>query len=171
MIETETKAPYSRNARAIAPELIHRDRTGEGQHVEASLLSTALAVFNSHLIEQGVLSIDRQPTGNRVQTSAPSDVFATRDGHILTHTVGGGLYRRWAELMGEAEWRDDVRFGSDQSRGDQRDVICERMQRWCSERTTEEALDELRATGIPCGKVLDLHQALDNPQVALLNAG
>lgn len=145
--------------------LIHRAATGEGQEVEASLLGTALAVFNSHLVEQSVLGIGREPTGNRVQTSAPSDVFRTRDGHVLIHTVGGGLFRRWAELVGESGWIDDPRFASDQSRGDHRDLICERMQEWCAERSTDEALAALREAGIPCGPVLDLQQALDNPQV------
>ena len=149
--------------------LIHRERTGEGQEVQASLLGTALAVFNSHLVEQSVLGLDRVPTGNRVQTSAPSDVFATRDGHVLIHTVGGGLFRRWAELMGEPEWLDDPRFSSDQSRGDHRDVICERMQQWCAGRSTEAALAALREAGIPCGPVLNLQQALDNPQVEAMN--
>jgi len=57
--------------------LIHRMRTGEGQHVQATLQGTALSVFASHLIEQSVTQRNRVGTGNRVQTSAPSDVFAT----------------------------------------------------------------------------------------------
>lgn len=148
--------------------LIHRERTGQGQHVEASLLGTALAIFNSHLIEQGVSAINRQPTGNRVQTSAPSDVFATRDGHVLAHTVGNALFARWCELVGESNWPQDARFATDQLRGDHRDLICERMAQWCLARTTRQALDELAAAGIPSGPVLDLQQALDNPQVAAM---
>ena len=53
--------------------LIHRQKTGEGQEVKTALLATALAVFNSHLVEQGVTTRNRVGTGNRVQTSAPSD--------------------------------------------------------------------------------------------------
>ena len=83
--------------------LLHRAKTGEGQEVKTSLLGTALAVFGSHLVEQGALTKNRTPSGNRVQTSAPSDVFATRDGHVLTHCVGDGLFRRWARLMGDAD--------------------------------------------------------------------
>jgi len=81
--------------------LLHRERTGEGQEVKGTLLGTALAVFGSYLAEQGATGINRIGTGNRVQTSAPSSVFATRDGHVLTHVVGNGLFRRWARLMGE----------------------------------------------------------------------
>jgi crotonobetainyl-CoA:carnitine CoA-transferase CaiB-like acyl-CoA transferase len=149
--------------------LLHRRQTGEGQEVKASLLGTALAVFGSHLVEQGALGINRTPTGNRVQTSAPSDVFATSDGHVLTHCVGNGLFKRWARLVGDAErWLNDPRFRSDQSRADHSAEILERMRAWCAERTTAEALAALDAAGLPAGPVHTLQQALDEPQVTAM---
>ena len=149
--------------------LMQRAQTGEGQEVKTNLLGTAMAVFGSHLVEQSALGIDRVPTGNRVQTSAPSDVFATCDGHILTHTVGNGLFRRWAKLMGDADrWINDPRFQSDQSRGDHSDEILARMRQWCAGRTTDEALHELQTAGLPSGPVQTLRQALDHPQVAAM---
>ncbi|MGC8517799.1 MAG: CaiB/BaiF CoA transferase family protein [Steroidobacteraceae bacterium] len=149
--------------------LLHRQQTGEGQEVQATLLGTALSVFGSHLIEQGATGINRVGTGNSVQTSAPSDVFATRDGHILTHVVGNALFRRWARLMGEERlWTEDPRFASDQSRGDHNAPILERMRAWCRERTSSDAVQTLQDAGIPAGPVLTPQQALDDPQVAAL---
>lgn len=149
--------------------LMHRERTGEGQEVKATLLGTALAVFGSHLIEQGVTRIGRVGTGNRVQTSAPSDVFPTRDGHVLTHVVGRGLFRRWARLMGdERRWTEDPLYQSDQSRGDHSERILERMRQWCAGRSTAEALRELEAAGLPAGPVYTPQQALDDEQVAAM---
>lgn len=168
-------APYVDYATAVLSAfgalaaLLHRRITGEGQHVQASLLGTALAVFNSHLVEQGVTQINRVGTGNRVQTSAPSDVFATRDGHVLTHVVGNGLFRRWARLMGDAErWLTDPRFATDASRGDHSGPILERMRAWCAERSCDEAIAELERAGIPAGRVYAPQQALDDPQVAAM---
>lgn len=150
--------------------LMHRQATGEGQEVKASLLGTALAVFNSHLIEQSVTGINRLPSGNRVQTSAPSDVFATRDGHVLTHVVGNALFRRWAALMGdETRWLGDPRFATDQSRADHSGPILERMRAWCAERTSAQAIASLEQAGIPAGPILTPQQALDDPQVAAMH--
>jgi crotonobetainyl-CoA:carnitine CoA-transferase CaiB-like acyl-CoA transferase len=150
--------------------LLHRERTGEGQEVKATLLGTALAVFGSHLAEQGATRINRVGSGNRVQTSAPSDVFATRDGHILIHVVGNGLFRRWAKLMGEeTRWTNDPLYGTDQSRADHSGAILERMTRWCASHTTAEALEALEAAGLPAGPVYTPQQALDDPQVAAMN--
>ena len=149
--------------------LLHRQQTGEGQEVQTTLIGTALAVFGSHLIEQGVTGINRVGTGNRVQTSAPSDVFATSDGHILTHVVGNGLFRRWARLMGEEQlWTEDPRFATDQSRADHSASILERMRDWCRERTSVDAIETLQNAGIPAGPVLTPQQALDDPQVAAM---
>lgn len=154
----------------VLAALMHRSQTGAGQEVKTSLLGTALSVFGSHLIEQAVLGIDRVGTGNRVQTSAPSDVFATCDGHILTHVVGNGLFRRWARLMGDEErWTSDPLFATDQSRGDHSEVILTRMRAWCAGKTTMEALAELQKAGIPAGPVYRPQQALDDPQVKAMH--
>ena len=150
--------------------LMHRERTGEGQEVKGTLLGTALAIFGSHLAEQGATGINRVGTGNRVQTSAPSAVFPTRDGHVLTHVVGNGLFKRWAKLMGEeARWIGDARFQTDQSRGDHSEDILARMAAWCAARTSAQALAELDAAGLPAGPVHTPQQALDDPQVAAMH--
>jgi crotonobetainyl-CoA:carnitine CoA-transferase CaiB-like acyl-CoA transferase len=149
----------------VLAALMERARSGRGQQVSGSLQATALSVFASHLIEQGVAHANRVGTGNTVQTSSPSDVFATRDGHVLTHVVGNGLFRRWARLMGEEQaWIGDPRFSSDALRGEHREPILDRMRTWCAERSSAEAIAELEAAGLPAGPVYTPQQALDDPQ-------
>jgi crotonobetainyl-CoA:carnitine CoA-transferase CaiB-like acyl-CoA transferase len=145
--------------------LMARKATGKGQWVEGALLATAVTMTNAMLIEQAVIETDRVPTGNRGQTSAPVDIFRTRDGWILVQVIGQPLFKRWARLMGEEHWLTDVRFKDDISRGDNGAVVSERMSRWCAERTTAEALEILGAAKIPAGPVLKPQQTLDDPQV------
>ncbi len=146
--------------------LMGRERSEIGQEVRATLLGTAFAVFNSHFIEQGVTALDRIGSGNRVQNASPSDVFETRDGNVLTHAGGNGLFQRWARLIGEEEkWTCDRRSATDQSRGHHRDLICERMATWCAARTTDDAIAELNAAGLAAGAVLTPQQAIGNPQM------
>ncbi len=150
--------------------ILHRERSGEGQEVKGTLLGTALATFGSHLAEQGATGINRVGSGNRVQTSAPSAVFPTRDGHVLTHVVGNGLFRRWDKLMGdEARWTGDPQYRDDDSRGDHSDNILQSMSAWCAARTSAEALAALDAAGLPAGPIYSPQQALDDPQVAAMN--
>ena len=110
----------------LAALLVRRD-TGQGQHVRASLLASALTIANGMLMEQGMIRPDRVATGNRSQTQGPSDAFRTRDGWVLVQCIGQPLFQRWTDLMGEPHWLDDPRFSDDSSRGDHGAVISERM--------------------------------------------
>jgi crotonobetainyl-CoA:carnitine CoA-transferase CaiB-like acyl-CoA transferase len=148
--------------------LMARRDTGRGQKVEGALLATALTFTNAMLIEQGVVAANRVPTGNRGQTAAPVDLFRTRDGWIICQVVGEPLYRRWARLMGEPHWLEDPRFRDDISRGNNGALISERMQRWCDERSTDQALEILGRENIPAAPVLAPEQALDHPQAAAM---
>ena len=67
--------------------LIARRETRRGQKVEAALLRTAVAFTNSALLEQQVIQVNRVATLNRGQTSAPSDVFRTKDGWIIAYAI------------------------------------------------------------------------------------
>src|SRR4030095_16991496 len=90
--------------------LMNRETTGAGQHVETSLLRSALTIMNATIIEQAMLNKNRVATGNRGQTAAPSDTFRTRDGWLLVSVVGTPLFKRWARLMGESRWLRRPRF-------------------------------------------------------------
>ncbi|MEQ8954080.1 MAG: CoA transferase, partial [Gammaproteobacteria bacterium] len=123
--------------------LYHRQRTGEGQIVAGSLFNTALTIMNGTAIEQDAIQRNRVASLNRSQTSAPADTFRTKDGWVLVQSVGGPLFERWASLMGESHWLEDERFKDDISRGDNGELISERLAAWCAERTSKEVLEAM----------------------------
>lgn len=169
---TKAYAPYvdfgtaSLAAFGTMAALYERQRTGRGQIVEGSLFNTALTLMNGTLIEQAVIERNREATLNRSQTSAPADTFRTRDGWVLVQSVGGPLFKRWADLMGEEHWLADPRFKDDISRGDHGEVISERLASWCAERSSEEVLAAMEEARIPAGPVLSPQQVLDDPHIA-----
>lgn len=146
--------------------LYQRQKTGKGQLVEGSLFNTALTMMNGTAIEQSAIKRNRVATLNRSQTSAPADTFKTKDGWVLVQSVGGPLYKRWADLMGEEHWLDDPRFKDDINRGDHGEVISERLAAWCAERSTSEVLEAMEAARLPAGPVLSPQQVLDDPHIA-----
>lgn len=155
--------------------LMERARSGRGQQVTGALLATALAVNNSTLIEQAVAAPNRVPTGNRGQTSGPTDLYATTDGHVLVAVSGLPLFKRWARLMAQPgpggplpddpDWLADPRFADDDSRGAHGHLLSARMARWCAERGNDAVVATLGAAAIPCAPVLTPQQSLDHPQV------
>lgn len=146
--------------------IMHRSKTGEGQQVETSLLTTALTFNAPFLIEEAISAIGRESTFNRMQIAAPADAFQTRDGWIIALAMGQPLFERWCVLIGEDSWLNDPRFATDQSRADHGEVLSQRMALWCQERTTQEALARLADARIPAGPVLTPRQTLADPHVA-----
>lgn len=145
--------------------LHERARTGRGQHVEASLLSTALAMSGVMLTEESVLHLNRDGTANRGQLYGPADTFGTSDGAVLVQVLGDDMFARCARLVEAPEWLDDPRMSTDASRGEHGDVLSAHMARWFAVRTTDDALRGLRACRIPCAPVLSPRDTLAHPQV------
>lgn len=145
--------------------LYHRRDSGAGQHVQASLLGSGVAAFSPLLIEQALLGLNRQPTGTRGQTSGPTDIFKTRDGHVITQVLGSGLFANVARALGCEHWLSNPHYASDDLRGAHRDELCEVAAAWCAERSSEEVIDIMAKAGVPCGPVLDMDGAMAHPQI------
>ena len=145
--------------------LMERQKTGRGQKVEGALLRTAVAFNNPALVEQQVIQVNRVPTENRGQTSAPSDLFRTRDGWIIAYAIGNPMFARWAKLLGESDWLTDPRFKDDEARGVHAEIISKRVTEWTMQRTTEQALKEMEGAKIPAGPLYTPQQALDDPHI------
>jgi crotonobetainyl-CoA:carnitine CoA-transferase CaiB-like acyl-CoA transferase len=145
--------------------LYHRARTGQGQLVDASLLSTGIVFMHALLAEQSVLDVDRRQQGNAGFHAAPADACRTRDGWIVVSVVGPEMFARWARLVGRPDMLADPRFSDDLSRANHREPIAEAMNAWLSARTTAQAVAEFEKARIPAGPVLDAAQVIEDPQV------
>ncbi|MFB1298558.1 CaiB/BaiF CoA transferase family protein [Mycobacterium sp. pW049] len=145
--------------------LLARDRTGSGQHVQGSLLNTGLMMANRETVEAQVLGLRREPTGNRGQTSAPFDITATTDGHVMASVVGRAQFARWCNLVDRADLLDDPRYASDTDRGKRGADLSSIFAAWCATRSTEQVLAELETAGIAAGPVLHPQDLLQDAHV------
>jgi len=145
---------------ATMAALYERKLTGRGQHVQTSLLGTALMMTNPMLIEEAVGARSRNAIGNRSPIAGPSDLFATKDGWIMVQVIGNGMFRRWADLVGRGELIADPRFVSDISRGEHGELLSAVMAEWCVGRTSAECLAALESARIPGCRALTPAQAL-----------
>jgi crotonobetainyl-CoA:carnitine CoA-transferase CaiB-like acyl-CoA transferase len=145
--------------------LIERGKTGRGQKVEAALLRTAVAFNNPTLVEEQILQLGRVATLNRGQTSAPSDLYRTKDGWFIGYAIGNPMFARWVKLLGEESWLDDPRFKDDEARGNHGELISKRVAEWAAERTTAEVLAALERAKIPAGPLYSPRQALEDAHI------
>ena len=149
--------------------LIERNKSGNGQLVEAALTRTVMAFNIALLAEEAIKSIDRPSYGNRGYSAGPSDIFKTTDGAVMVQVVGQPLFERWAKLMGEESWLQDPRFATDMDRGEHGELLSARMQMWCKDMSTKEVLDALDEARIPCGPVLSAKQVLQDPHIKAMD--
>jgi formyl-CoA transferase len=145
--------------------LYERKSSGMGQEVGASLLQTALNFASGSLIEEAILCVDRQGTGNRAPQYAPSDIFKVKDGWIITQVIGPAMFKRWVRMVGRPQLLEDERFKDDVSRGQHGELLSAWMSEWCAQYTRDEALARLEEARIPAGPVHSPRQVLEDEAI------
>ncbi|WP_099020674.1 CaiB/BaiF CoA transferase family protein [Mycolicibacterium palauense] len=146
--------------------LYHRDRTGQGQHVEGALLPTAMMLSNAFLIERELLGVDKPRMGNRGTSVAPCDLYRTSDdGWVLLQVAGAPMFRRWCRLVGREDLIADPRFADDDLRWRHGDVLNDIMADWCADKTKAEVLGLLEGAKLPAAPMHSTQDVLDDPHV------
>lgn len=146
--------------------MYHRDRTGEGQHVEGALLPTALMLSNAFLIERELLQVDKPRMGNKGASVAPCDLYRTADDQwVLLQVAGQPMFKRWCRLMGREDLFDDPRFANDDSRWQNGDVLNDIMAEWCADKTKAEVLELLERARMPAAPLHSTQDVLDDPHI------
>jgi crotonobetainyl-CoA:carnitine CoA-transferase CaiB-like acyl-CoA transferase len=154
------------SAYGVMAALRTRDLDGRGQEVSTSLLGSALFAMANNLMEEAALRVNRTGTGNRAQLSAPADVFAARDGHVLLQTVGGSMFKRCALLLRRPDWLTDEGLTDDAARGRRGAELSEVVGSWCATRTVAQCLEEFASAGLPAAAVLSPREALGNSAIS-----
>lgn len=141
-------------AYGLLAAIIGKMRTGQGAHVQASLVGTSLNLTNQILMEEATGFNHREPTGNRSPMSGPSDLFRARDGWFIMQVIGQKVFQRWCKVVGREGLLDDPRYATDQLRGDNGAELSAIVQGWCADRSRDECIEILGRASIGCGPVL-----------------
>jgi len=143
----------------------HRQKSGEGQRVEATLLESALAYTVWETGMYFTLGAVPQPRGSQHPLAAPYEALKTGDGWIVVGVSNQSLWQRFCDATGQATLRDDPRFADGISRVVNREELKAAIEAQLTTDTTAAWLDRLLAEGIPCGPINTIDQALADPQV------
>ncbi len=153
-------------ALGIMLALFHRERTGQGQQVDVSMLDTLFSVLENAVITQTLTGETPGQIGNADPSIAPFDVFPAKDGHIA---VGVGTSLQWTrlcEVMQREDLIDDARYNTNRKRVENYDSgLREIVSQWVGQHTRREVEDMLVAAGICVGPVLSVAEAVNHPQL------
>jgi crotonobetainyl-CoA:carnitine CoA-transferase CaiB-like acyl-CoA transferase len=152
-------------ATAILAALAHRERTGRGQHIDAALLDTQVAMLAN--LASNYLVSGKVPgrMGNAHQNIVPYQVFACADGHLILAVGNDGQFAKFCEAAGCGELATDARYATNAERVRNRDDLVARLEPVLRRRTQKAWLDALEAVQVPCGPINRLSQVFDDPQV------
>jgi crotonobetainyl-CoA:carnitine CoA-transferase CaiB-like acyl-CoA transferase len=153
---------------AIACALLHRARSGEGQHLDISLVD---AYFHYHDIWVQSLSLSEgaaQPkrTGLHYSILCPAGMFKARTGYIFVFAWLDHHWAKLAELMGRPELAKDPRFIDNATRVKNRPEVIKVVESWLQSLPSDEAaVETLREARLPSAPVLSVEQAMRHPHL------
>jgi len=146
-------------AYGILAAIIHKQKTGQGQHINCSLVGTNIMMNNFLYVQGEICKLPKTLTGNQGQFNAPSDVFKTIDGWIYIVIVGDLQFKRWLKLIDRLDLIDDERFASDFLRSQHIETLSTLASEWCAKQTTQNAFEQMQRIKIPCGPYATLESA------------
>lgn len=144
--------------------LHHRERTGEGQLVDASITEAVLAVTESLLSEYDGGGHVRERSGTFLPGIAPSNAYPTADGDtIVIGANQDSLFRRLCASMGQPGLADDPRFRDHRARGRHQGEIDAIVADWTRTKPAAELVEALAEAGVPAGLTYRAKEILEDP--------
>ena len=138
---------------AILAALRHRDRTGEGQRVEVSLLSALLSSMvnqASAFVGGGVLP---QRMGNAHPSISPYESYPTADRPLIIAVGNDAQFTRLAQALGDPALANDPRFATNPSRVEHRQALSHRIIELLAPLGADHWQHVIGAVGVPCGPI------------------
>lgn len=143
----------------VLAALRHRDRTGEGQQVEVSLLSSLLSALANQSSAYAAAGVVPEAMGNRHPSVVPYEVFQASDRPIVIAAGNDRQFRALCTVLDRPGLAEDPSYATNAGRVVARDRLVEELNEALSARTADEWFGLLSAAGVPCGPINDLAAA------------
>ncbi|MGE0827369.1 MAG: CaiB/BaiF CoA transferase family protein [Candidatus Binatia bacterium] len=151
-------------ALATLAALSHHHRTGEGQHIDVSLLDAMLFQSNG-LLTLGALGVPLPRWGNESPYAMPANVYACRDGHFRLAVVLDSHWKLLARLIGRSDLAENPEFAQQAKRFTHREEVNAIIADWCHTRSVDEVLSLFIKEGLAAAPIRTYTQAAQDPHV------
>ena len=145
---------------AILAALYRRQRTGEGERIDVSLLDSAFAALVNLAANALVTGEEPERHGNAHPSIVPYQPFRAADGWVAVAAANDSLFRRLCAALGEPALATDERYATNEARVRNRKSLVDELERIFAAHSTAEWLALLHAAGVPAGKIRGVGEAL-----------
>lgn len=152
---------------AIQGALLERDRSGDGQYIDISMLDCQVSVMENAFMRYFTLGQIPERIGTRHPSSTPFQAFETANGHVVVAIMGGSTdqWPLFCAAIDHLELIDDPRYGSGWDRTQNYQSLIPIIEDAIRQQDTEYWVDVLSGMGVPVGPVQDIGQVSEDPQV------
>nr|WP_301287345.1 CaiB/BaiF CoA-transferase family protein [Sphingobium sp. OAS761] len=151
---------------SILAALAHRDRCGEGQHIDMALLDTQVSLLAnqaSNYLNGGMIP---RRLGNEHPNTVPYQDFACADGDILVALGNDRQFRSFCDLIGRPDLPDDPRFVDNGHRSPNRQALQDELRPAIARWKSDDLIAAMEAAKLPGGRVNEIPDILADPQIA-----
>jgi crotonobetainyl-CoA:carnitine CoA-transferase CaiB-like acyl-CoA transferase len=150
---------------AILAALRHRDRTGQGQHLELSLMECGIAALINAATAYLVGGEVQGRWGSSHPSLVPYQAFRARDGYLMVGAGNERLWRAFCEVLGMPELARDPRYDDNAKRVACRDELVPLIESRLQAHDRDHWVQAFAAAGLPAGPINDIGQVFADPQV------
>lgn len=150
----------------IMMALYHRERTGEGQHVDVAMMDVIFSILENAIVNYTVGGEIPQRNGNIDPSIAPFDAFKCKDGFVALGVGNDRLFERFSKAIGHPEFLEDERFKTNDLRQQNyKSALRDPIEEWCLKYTKKEIEQIMDEVAIPCGPVMNIKEIIEHPQI------
>ncbi len=151
-------------AQGILMSLVHRERNGGGQVVDASILESCFALLESMVPEYDRLGSIREPSGTVLGHVAPSNIYRSKDGRwVVIAANAETLWKRLCETIGRPDLLEDPRFETHRDRGHNMEALDKIIGEWAGRHDAEEIDRIMAEASVVSGPVNSIADIFEDP--------
>lgn len=150
----------------ILASLYAREKTGEGNYVDVSLLDSIFALCETNIVRYTIGGIIPKRVGARHPISAPFDIYRAKDGYVVIAVANERIMDRLWELMGRMDLKEDPRFRKDPDRSKNDVALKEIIEDWLKDTTVDAAVTAMLEKSIPASPLYSIPEACADEQIA-----
>ncbi len=152
-------------AYAISAALFRRERSGEGEFIDVSMLESTLVAMGWVVSNWLIAGVRPEPLGNENMTASPSGTFRTGAGLLNIAANQQQQFEALCKLIGRPELAIDARFAGREDRKRHRAELNMEIEQALAARPAAEWSALMNKNGVPAGEVLDVPSVLEHPQI------
>ena len=150
---------------AVQAALAWREKTGEGQHIDLSLLDTITSVISYQAMNYLVSGKSPKRMGNAHPNIVPYQEFATRDGHLIVAVGNDGQFARLCDVLAAPNLAADPLYATNDARVTNRKTLIPKLAERIRLFRRDQLLAELEKATVPAGPINEIAQVFAEPQV------